>query len=235
MSEDGVVVDLYCTLCFHDLNHHAYHIHSHPILDVAVCECCYEDISEIYHHQSDKKLSSSKDPSNPILADEMMNEESKSETLADLCIWCFQDNDAFLCDKCNRNVCKACVRDNFYQSTVYDIEATDPWLCYSCNQEPIKHLQTACHQGQAISIYNDGSKVFERIRSEIEADDQKVVREEYIVDGHDLYYDIFRLRVLFQEENLAGHELDDSSLEEVRRSIMTEIRLRNDESNFSES
>lgn len=216
MDEDHYIDDLYCTLCFHDLNDHVYHIHSHPILHVAICECCYEDISKVYHNESGDDLSSAGESMN--IDNKPIYEESKSKTLPDLCIWCFQDKEAFICDQCDRNVCKDCIRQNLDNSTVERIENEVPWLCYSCNPEPIQHLQKSCQQAIELSIYNNDSEVFAQIRSELEV--EPAPRDEYIIDGIDYYHDIFRLRILLQEENFAGDELNEEALDKVRKSFM---------------
>lgn len=91
----------------------------HPLLDVPVCEYCYEK-----YHEGEFTVD--------------------SEGHEMYCRWCGEgdeDSRLFLCDTCEKTFCSGCVTRNFGPAETNRIEKLKHrWSCYLCSSEPLEDI-----------------------------------------------------------------------------------------------
>jgi hypothetical protein len=152
-SDDAVgdifVVDgLFCTICYHDLDHVAYDIRSHPRFPAPLCLLCHDTVES-------------------ALRD---NEEDKDDDGFDnYCSWCVDDDGSlFCCDTCKHAFCKDCLRCNLGASYVALVEQTDNWRCLMCENAQLDKFKQALKHGYSQSIYT--STEYDAIEGDAEVD-----------------------------------------------------------------
>jgi hypothetical protein len=128
---DENIASLFCTICYHDLNHHAYKICAHPLLDVPLCLICHDEL------------------------------ESFSETEnfeSDQCDWCqASDYDVFICEDascCKHQFCSGCLENNLGSNFVKNVNSQDLWKCLVCNPRPLAELRVALKAGMLQSHFH---------------------------------------------------------------------------------
>lgn len=126
---------LFCTKCGQDLNHPLYKICEHPLFDAPLCILCYEEIKE----KNDAQL-------NEDESEVDMEEEDEH------CHWCFGDDGLtlFLCDNegCPHQFCSHCIKENFDQDFLDQIENEPTWLCFVCNPTQLTDFKNAIRIGK---------------------------------------------------------------------------------------
>ncbi|KAG8234942.1 hypothetical protein J437_LFUL015510 [Ladona fulva] len=90
----------------------------HPILQVLFCKDCRG-----FYGDGDFPL-----------------DEDNSDTY---CRWCAQGGNLYCCSSCNFVFCRPCIRRNFRQSMLEEIEEED-WNCFVCNPEALWKQRAIC-------------------------------------------------------------------------------------------
>jgi hypothetical protein len=194
-DETYCIPGLYCTLCMHDLNREAYLIAQHPELPVPLCIECMDALRE---------------------------KEDSSVDVSDICTWCRDGGDLFMCDgpKCGRAICRDCIENNC-ESQLESIEAVDNWLCFCCTPSQLLplHFTSALRTGQENSLY---SKVKEITDTDEDCTDEgdsrythmkeeqlnsRLVLLQAIVDGIKEAGEVLQEDHLFQREKEFREEL----------------------------
>lgn len=136
VAGEGEDLLLPCAICSQDLNHELYQIMEHPILPVATCVLCYEDLKKVY--KSDWWTDRSWD---------------------DRCHWCLRDDCGTLniCEDgktCRHQFCEDCLLTNFGQNYLDAVRSEDMWRCLKCNPpNELRELTKAMFKAQHESIY----------------------------------------------------------------------------------
>lgn len=126
---------VYCTKCEISLHNPIYQIFEHPLLPVALCIVCFDEL----------------DKSSPVgfIGDE--------EDLTELCSWCGGDGLLHLCDNddCGRAICATCIRDHLGEEELQEVEASESWRCYCCNPQPLEYLSKSMRAAMEASFFNE--------------------------------------------------------------------------------
>ena len=121
--------DAYCTCCniYFDEGK-LERVCQHLVLPVPICGPCYDDC------EKKVKLALSNN---------------------DMCIWCgegksieldlpcpdvLSGGDLFMCDECDKSICRNCIVANMPSGTVEEIDQQDSWVCFSCDSTPLQDL-----------------------------------------------------------------------------------------------
>lgn len=132
-SEHGVDDDLdelFCTQCYHPLNHHLYDIRNHPVLSVPLCIVCYE----------------------------ATRKKGRGKRSEDTCTWCGREDAGllYLCaneDTCDHQFCEDCIQNNLGPETLDEIKANDYWQCFVCRPNQLDHLRSLGNKARERSLY----------------------------------------------------------------------------------
>ena len=146
VEESLQITDLCCTICGHDLNNPSYQICQHPIIPVAVCIICIDEI--------DNRLKN--------IFTETEKEISKDIGCDEYCSWCINGEDTlYLCgpedasSSCHHAFCSSCLLTNLGEPYVKYIDSISSWSCLVCDITPLSKLTTAMTSGQELSIYHE--------------------------------------------------------------------------------
>lgn len=126
--------NLYCTNCFHDLNHHLYDTLEHPIIHVPLCILCFDDVRNSM-------------------------EELPDEELEDRCSWCFDfaEHDLYMCANeekgCKSQFCDTCIRNNIGDEYLQLVQKNDDWKCFTCDKSQLQKFTKAIAEGKSKSVF----------------------------------------------------------------------------------
>ncbi|RYH31185.1 hypothetical protein EON65_03205 [archaeon] len=140
VSDEEDISLLFCTICFHDLNHHAYNVLEHSELGVALCCICHEKFTALMKEEAEKPRASEDEDT-------------------DICHWCYDndsENSLFICgdgSRCPGQFCAHCLRNNLGEDFLSNVENREEWTCLMCNDQPLKGLRQAFEEGKARSWY----------------------------------------------------------------------------------
>lgn len=201
---------MYCTLCYHDLNHHAYEILPHPLLEVVLCVECHENIQE--------EISALVGETSTLIDEADIQSFPEYN---DICTWCFEGGDLFVCDECGHCHCRDCLTNNLGESYVDELDQSETFLCLECDETPILNHLLAMNEAQDRSIYNDDAvlKLANSLENGIESS-----RKDYIIDGIDVYCDVLRLRITLQEIEMSTLMLESEAIETKRTEVLEEVK-----------
>lgn len=195
MNEEVYEVEnLYCTLCYHDLNHFLYNIYKHPILGVPLCILCY---------------------------DKFILQSDDEQSVSDICSWCMSDDsELYICrdgNQCSHSFCYDCLNNNFGKSFIQNLKKIDLWTCLVCDPKPLEGLKRGYQQGLEQSIYHNQSLI--SAIPEIENENQIKNEVDPIIQ-----MDLDLLNALVEESDESFARLEQESLEEKEAQIRDELR-----------
>lgn len=176
-GEERVVV---CSVCLHDLSHACYDVYRHPELPVPVCLLCRDELER-----------------RPVERDE--------QGVYDVCAWCRDGGDLFLCDTCERAFCRSCLEDNLGAAA---LPADDEqWSCPHCRPELLHALERQLHIGAWKGLFADDDE-----EGEDAAEGELINRLNAVED------ELEKCHAFFEESNL--RQLEQTTREELAASGM---------------
>ncbi|KAI8440265.1 hypothetical protein MSG28_001632 [Choristoneura fumiferana] len=113
---------LHCTACDRHLGCSATNesrMRAHPMLRTLMCNTCFAFYNS--------------------------GEFEKGDDGSELyCRWCGQGGQVYCCADCPHVFCAKCIKRNLGIPKIKEIENTDDWKCFKCNNRPLWDLRAAC-------------------------------------------------------------------------------------------
>ncbi|CAH2092016.1 unnamed protein product [Euphydryas editha] len=113
---------LHCTACDRHLGcsaRNGIRMRPHPMLRTLVCHTCHAFYNS--------------------------GEFEKGDDGSELyCRWCGQGGQVYCCSDCPHVFCAKCIRRNFGNSKIKEIEELDDWKCFKCNNNCLWDLRAIC-------------------------------------------------------------------------------------------
>ena len=215
VDPDAAVLCHVCTACGSDITH-AADMHEHPVLHVAVCRDCSEEIvaheaglsSTARQHTGDHQQSSS---SPKLLQDDDDDVDDAGDWHHDSCTWCGDGGDLLMCDDCPRTFCVSCISRNLGFRQHDSIRDSHHWTCLACDASPLASLQSA----------------FKRAVRELELDaagmDGNILHVARELDEAAKQTLVDRLVLVETELEEAADKLESEALERISRDIRSEL------------
>lgn len=187
-DDDEDAENLYCTICEHNLNHHAYKICEHPNLPVAICLICSDALAE------------------------REAEAEKNGDLKELCDWCLDGGDIFICgdgSQCSHQFCSDCLTRALGVDYVEEIREKDMWRCLACDSSPLTSMTASMRDGQARSLFH--------LVDEALPPTEGMTAEELHDKKMDLYISL--IQVMVEEAEDASARLESARMDEVEMEV----------------